>query len=145
MPRNDAAERYSPEIAAALIAGGTWRAATMKSSGVRATRMPRAPTMIVSRVTNAIAPIAASDIGRPGPRVDQVGEPGLELARLAVVEPADREQHRIESEAEHDQRERKPGHRDLGDRRGQGGDHRVRGGRRERDGQAHQGQAELGA
>ncbi len=105
MPRKDAAERYSPEMAAALSAGGTCRAATMKSSGVRATRMPRAPTTIVSRVTNAIAATAASVTGG----VDQVGEPGLELAGLTVVEPADREEHGIEREAEHDQGERKAG------------------------------------
>src|SRR5580693_4372313 len=132
MPRTDAADRYSPEIAAALSAGGTWRAATMKSSGVRATRMPRAPTTMVSSVTTAIAPMDASGIGRsprPARRIDQVGEPGLELAGLAIVEPADREQHRVEREAEHDQRERQAGHRDPGHR---GGEH-----------QAHDGEAEL--
>src|SRR5580698_1032029 len=144
MPRNDAADRYSPEIAAALIPGGTWRAATMKSSGVRATRMPRAPTMMVSSVTNAIAPTIASDIGRPPRRVDQVGEPGLQLPRLAVVEPADRQQYRIERETEDDQRERKAGDRHAADRGNQGGDHRERGGRRQGDGQAHEGEAELG-
>src|SRR5580700_3821367 len=103
MPRKDAADRYSPEIAAALSAGGTWRA----------------PTTMVSRVTTAIAPMDASGIGRsprPARRIDQVGEPGLELAGLAVVEPADREQHRVEREAEHDQRERQAGHRDPGHR-----------------------------
>src|SRR6202050_2631329 len=100
MPRKDAADRYSPEIAAAWSAGGTWRAATMKSSGVRAIRMPRAPTMMVSNVTKAIAPMDASGIGwlprpvRPARRIDQLGEPGLELARLAVVKPAGRQQHR---------------------------------------------------
>src|SRR5215469_14739018 len=116
MPRNDAAERYSPEMAAALSAGGTWRAATMKSSGVLATRMPRAPTMIVSSVTNAMAPTAASGIGPPAHRVDQAGEPGLELACVPVVEPADGEEQRVEREPEHDQRERDPGHRDPADR-----------------------------
>src|SRR5215469_9591016 len=106
MPRKDAAERYSPEMAAALSPGGTCRAATMKSSGVRATRMPRAPTTIVSRVTNAIAPTAVLVIALAAGRVDQVGEPGLELAGLTVIEPADREEHRVEGEAEHDQGER---------------------------------------
>src|ERR1700728_4892474 len=100
MPRKDAADRYSPEIAAALSAGGTWRAATMKSSGLRGIRMPRAPTIMVSNVTKAIAPMDASGFGwlprpvRPARRIDKVGEPGLELARLPVVEPADGEQHR---------------------------------------------------
>src|SRR5258708_31781176 len=119
MPRNDAADRYSPEMAAALSAGGTWRAATMKSSGVRATLMPRAPTMIVSSVTNAIAPMAASDIGPSARRIDEVGEPALQLPPLTVVEPADREKQRGEREAEHDQGERNAGHRDAGDRRHQ--------------------------
>src|ERR1700758_3683281 len=119
MPRKDAAERYSPEMAAALSPGGTCRAATMKSSGVRATRMPRAPTTIVSRVTNAIAPSAVSVIGAQSSgsvigsvagRVDQVGEPGLELAGLTVVKPADREEDGVEREAEHDQGDREAGH-----------------------------------
>src|SRR5581483_6223223 len=124
MPRNEAAERYSPEIAAAFSAGGTCRAATMKSSVVLATRMPRAPTMIVSRVTKAIAPMAASGIGRHVRRVDQLGEPGFEMPRLPVVEPADAEQHRIEREAEHDQRDRQA--RDAGPphRGHQGREHR---------------------
>src|SRR5258708_34164603 len=91
MPRNDAADRYSPEMAAALSAGGTWRAATMKSSGVRATLMPRAPTMIVSSVTNAIAPMAASDIGPSARRIEAAGEPDLKLPRLTGAEPASRE------------------------------------------------------
>src|SRR5215469_13610984 len=145
MPRKDAAERYSPEIAAAFSAGGTWRAATMKSSGVRATRMPRAPTMIVSSVTKAIAPIAASGIGPSARRIDEVGEPGLQLPRLTVVEPADREKHRVEREAEHDQGERHAGHRDPGDRGHHGRDDRERGGHREREREAHEGQAKLRA
>src|ERR1700757_4638404 len=98
----------------------------MKSSGVRATRMPRAPTMIVSSVTNAMAPTAASGIGPPAHRVDQVREPGLQLPRVAVVEPADREEDRVEREAEHDQRERYAGHRGPGDRRHHRRDDRER-------------------
>ena len=38
--------------------GGTARAATMKSSGVRATLMPSAPTTMVMRVTTTTAPRA---------------------------------------------------------------------------------------
>src|SRR5512146_654934 len=133
MPRKDAAERYSPEMAAALSAGGTCRAATMKSSGVLATRMPRAPTMIVSSVTNAMAPTAASGIGPPARRVDQAGEPDLELPRVPVVEPADREEDRVEREPEHDQRERDAAHRDPADRGHHGRDDRERGGHRERE------------
>src|SRR6516162_3247684 len=156
MPRKGAAERYSPEMAAALSPGGTCRAATMKSSGVRATRMPRAPTTIVSRVTNAIAPTAASVIGlshraqssgsviaRPAGRVDQVGKSSLELAGLPVVEPADREEHGVEREAEHDQGERETGHPHPADRRHQRGDERERDCDGQRDHEAEQGQAEL--
>src|ERR1700733_12043493 len=142
MPRNEAADRYSPEMAAAFSAGGTWRAATMKSSGVLATRMPRAPTMIVSRVTNAIAPIDASVIGLVF-RGHQLGEPGLQLPRLPVVEPADAEQHRVEGEAEHDQGDRQAGHGGPADRGHQGGDHRKRGGHYQRDDEAQQRQAKL--
>src|ERR1700691_3980378 len=143
MPRKDAAERYSPEMAAALIPGGTWRAATMKSSGVLATRMPRAPTTIVSSVTNAIAPIEASVIGFGHRGVDQVGEPGLELAGLAMVEPADREEHGVEREAEHDQGDRDARHRRPADRGYQRGDERERDGHGQGEHEAHQGQAEL--
>src|SRR5712664_3696694 len=100
----------------------------MKSSGVRATRMPRAPTMIVSSVTNAMAPTAASGIGPSAHRVDQAGEPDLELVRVPVVEPADREKDRVERESEHEQGERDAGHRDPGDRRHHGRDDRKRGG-----------------
>src|SRR5579872_3302937 len=96
----------------------------MKSSGVLATRMPRAPTMIVSSVTNAIAPTDASGIGRPLRRADQIGEPALQVACLAVVEPADAEQHRVEREAEHKQGERQSSHADPGNGRVEGGDQR---------------------
>jgi len=117
----------------------------MKSSGVRATRTPRAPTMIVSNVTNAIAPTAASDIRPSARRINKAGEPGLQLPRLTVVEPADREKDRVEREPEHDQGEREAGHRDPGNRRHHGGDDRKRDGHRECERQAHQGQAKLRA
>ena len=39
-PRNDAAERYSPEIAAAFHCGPMLRDATRKSEVVRDSRMP---------------------------------------------------------------------------------------------------------
>ncbi len=54
-PRNDAAERYSPEIAAAFQAGRTVREATRKSLVVRARRTPYAPIIPVARTTSAIA------------------------------------------------------------------------------------------
>ena len=59
-PRNDAAERYSPEMADALSVAGTCRAATRKSAGVRATRTPRAPMIAVMAVT---AMMAMTDAG----------------------------------------------------------------------------------
>ena len=62
MPRNDAAERYSPEMADALSVGGTRRAATRKSAGVRATRTPRAPMTAVTTVTATIAPRTAGSV-----------------------------------------------------------------------------------
>jgi hypothetical protein len=40
MPRNDAADRYSPEIAAAFHHGVTARDATNRSEVVRASRTP---------------------------------------------------------------------------------------------------------
>ena len=42
-PRNDAADRYSPEIALALATGPTVREATRKSDVLRATRTPNEP------------------------------------------------------------------------------------------------------
>src|ERR1039458_3082076 len=62
IPRNEAADRYSPEIAEALRNDGTWRAATMKSAGVRAIRMPRALIMAVMTVTTAMAAMVAGSV-----------------------------------------------------------------------------------
>jgi hypothetical protein len=64
---------------------------------------------------------------------------------VTVVEPADREKDGVEREPEHDQRERDAGHRGLGDRRHHGRDDGERGGHRERERQAHEGQAKLRA
>src|ERR1700739_782999 len=95
MPRNEAADRYSPEMAAAFSPGGTSRAATRKSSGVRAIRTPRAPTATVSSVTMAMAATAGMlGMGSPGDWVNQFDEARLQLRGLAVIEPADRHQHR---------------------------------------------------
>ena len=57
IPRKDGGGEILPDTAAAFIGGVTSRAATMKSSRVRATRIPRAPTVMVTRVTEAIAKI----------------------------------------------------------------------------------------
>src|SRR5215467_1150835 len=144
MPRNEAADRYSPEMAAAFSPGGTSRAATRKSSGVLAIRTPRAPTATVSSVTAAIAATAGTlSIEPSADRVNQVDEACLQLAGLAVVEPADGHEHREDPGAQDDKRERQAGHRGLAGAGQQGHDQWQGSDHRERDGQAHQGQPEL--
>ena len=64
-PRKEAAERYSPEMADALRDAGTWRAATRKSAGVRATRTPRAPIIAVTAVTAMMAMTEAGSVIAP--------------------------------------------------------------------------------
>src|SRR5436305_8257944 len=54
-PRKDAADRYSPLIAAAFQAGLTSREATRKSDVVRARRSPYAPIATVATITATIA------------------------------------------------------------------------------------------
>jgi len=54
-PKNDAADRYSPEIAAAFQPGRTVREATRKSLVVRAIRTPNAPMAPAATVTSTIA------------------------------------------------------------------------------------------
>ncbi len=54
--RNDAADRYSPEMAAALRVVDTARLATRKSGVVLALRAPTKPSRKVSTATNARAP-----------------------------------------------------------------------------------------
>src|SRR5262245_13200958 len=54
-PRKDAAERYSPLMAAAFHRGLTIREATRKSDVVRARRNPYAPIATVTKVTVTIA------------------------------------------------------------------------------------------
>src|SRR5215472_1650229 len=133
MPRNEAADRYSPEMAAAFSPGGTSRAATRKSSGVLAIRTPRAPTATVSSVTAAMAATAGTlSIESSAGWVNQLDETRLQLAGLAVVEPADHHQQREDPGPQHDQGEGQPGHGQLAGLRHQrhgnreGGDHRDR-------------------
>ena len=57
-PRNDAAERYCPEMAAALARVPTVREAARKSSVVRATRTPSEPMTIVAMTTTTTAATA---------------------------------------------------------------------------------------
>jgi hypothetical protein len=60
MPRNDAADRYSPEIALALAIGPTVREATRKSDVLRATRTPSEPMTAETTPTRTIAISAIS-------------------------------------------------------------------------------------
>src|SRR5918992_2930988 len=55
MPRNDAADRYSPEIALALATGPTVRDATRKSDVLRAMRTPYEPIRADASPTSPIA------------------------------------------------------------------------------------------
>src|SRR5215467_5281123 len=128
MPRNEAADRYSPEMAAAFSAGGTSRAATAT----------------VSSVTIAMAATAGRLIMKPpADRVNQVDEARLQLPGLAVVEPANGHEHREDPSSQDDQREGEARHRYLAGAWQQGHDHRHRRDHRCRQRQAHQGQAKL--
>ena len=75
MPRNEAAERYSPPIAEALSRGLTVREATKKSLVVRENRSPQVPIARVVTVTamTAIRPGSvrahgSGSLGRPSTR-----------------------------------------------------------------------------
>ena len=65
-PKNEAAERYSPPIAAAFQRGLTVREATRKSEVVRASRSPYAPMITVASVTAMIAG-TVNGLGISGP------------------------------------------------------------------------------
>src|SRR3954451_836801 len=68
MPRNEAADRYSPEMAPAFAAGPTVREATRKSDVLRANHTPSAPMAADSSATRHMptsAAIAAPLIGEP--------------------------------------------------------------------------------
>src|SRR5690348_7677303 len=98
-PRKDAADRYSPEMAAALRSGGTARAATRKSSGVRATLMPSAPTTIVMSVTTTTA-IRASDaaVTVVSQLVDEVEKMPFGALGQPDVCKCDQHQHRVDGD-----------------------------------------------
>ena len=66
MPRNDAADRYSPDTAAALKAGEMRREATRKSDVVRIAATPRAP---MSSVASTTGTTASAITGRPSLRL----------------------------------------------------------------------------
>src|SRR5580704_160723 len=108
MPRKEAAERYSPQIADALRVGGTRRAATRKSSGVWATRTPRAP---ITPVTTATATIAPSTSGSVIGVFEELGEPLLHPLGSAPVPEAEQHQRRVDAPAQHDEGERDPADR----------------------------------
>src|SRR5215211_7567200 len=112
MPRNDAADRYSPEMAAAFHHGVTAREATNRSDVVRAKRTPYSPSPTVADVTARIAPSAITSMARsdrgashrarsPG-RLHEVAERLLERGRAARVQPRDRDEQG-ERRQRHDQ------------------------------------------
>src|SRR5580698_603006 len=108
IPMNEAAERYSPEIAAALTDGDTSRAATMKSAGVCAIRIPRAPTPTVSSITAAMAPTEASSLIRVRSvhMVYQADELSLQAIGLVVIEGCDDQDDREYADAQRNQSQR---------------------------------------
>ena len=78
MPRNDAADRYSPETAAALSAGETRREATRKSDVVRIAATPRAPMNRVASSTGTTArAITGGPRRRPRSGLGALGPPQL--------------------------------------------------------------------
>src|SRR5215472_6778059 len=122
MPRNDAALRYSPLIAAALAVGRTARAATRKSDVVWAKRRANTPTATVATSMARSPTTAATEVTRdlPPPRRGRTGvggtgvAPGVEsgswfqqLAELVVhrlgvadVVEAHRDHQRVGADAE---------------------------------------------
>src|SRR5580692_10404666 len=107
MPRNDAAERYSPEMAEALRNEGTWRAATMKSAGVRAMRTPRTLMTAVTTVTAAMAAMVAGSVTGPSASLflQQLDEPLLQALGAPHVPVAEQHQWWVDPTPEDDQGE----------------------------------------
>jgi hypothetical protein len=62
IPRNDAADRYSPEIAPAFEAGPTVREATRKSDVLRASRTPSDPIRPDANATSTMADRAITEV-----------------------------------------------------------------------------------
>src|SRR5580698_5736339 len=93
MPRNDAADRYSPQMADAFRVGGTRRAATRKSAEVRATRTPRAPMIAV---TTAVAMIAPRINGSVISLVEQLGEAVFDPTGSAPVPEPEEHERRVD-------------------------------------------------
>ena len=83
MPRNDAADRYSPDTAAALKAGEMRREATRKSDVVRIAATPRAPMRSVASTTGTTA---SAITGGPVLRLGPLG--------AAQLPPGQRGEHR---------------------------------------------------
>src|SRR5580698_6326448 len=103
MPRNDAADRYSPQMADAFNVGGTRRAATRKSAGVRATRTPRAP---MTAVTTAVAMIAPRTSGSVISLVQQLGETVFDPPSSAPVPESEEHERRVDAPTEDQEGER---------------------------------------
>ncbi len=96
----------------------------MKSSGVRATLMPSAPTIIVMSVTTMIAASAS------GATVKAFSTRSREVSLGAFGEPdvgdRDDDQHRIHRDTEHGERQRQAEHVLVGERGHQADDERQR-------------------
>src|SRR3954452_15027053 len=105
-PRNDAADRYSPETAAEFTSGEIRRDATRKSDVVRIAATPRTPISSVTSTTGA----TASATPTSGPARSLVVLQALGAAQL----PAGQQCHRRVRQ----HREHQPGHRDSQQPRG---------------------------
>ena len=115
MPRNEAADRYSPEIALAFATGLTVRDATRKSDVLRATRTPNDPMTAETTPTSVMA-INATSAG--------VLDSCTWSAKFCSTRSAVRvchhpmgEQERVDEEAQQQPGQPQPQHVDLADRR----------------------------
>src|SRR5277367_2200838 len=129
MPRNDAADRYSPDMAEALRNDGTWRAATMKSAGVRAIRTPRALMTAVTTVTAAMAAMVAGSVTEPSTSLffQQLDKPLLQALGAPHVPVAEQHQGWVDPAPEDDQGEGEAQDLVAGKPREQDGEERVEG------------------
>src|SRR5882757_5173297 len=81
-PRNEAAERYSPDTAAAFRVGEIRRDATRKSGVLRIAATPRAPINRVASTTSAMATAV-----KVRPRIVQPARPGAAASERAAPAP----------------------------------------------------------
>src|SRR5215467_11541491 len=124
MPRNEAALRYSPLIAAALAVGRTARAATRKSDVVCAKRRANTPTATVA-TSIARSPSTAGTEVMAISWLEQLGE--LVVDRLGVpdVVQAQGDHQRVRADAQHQPGQRDREHADQAVRGPQPRHHRL--------------------